>query len=286
MARFPGTPSARPTDPQRAPGLSLAKIVPNVVTLLGLCAGLTAIRFGLGEQPDFEKAAVALIIAMVVDGVDGRIARLLNVTSRFGAELDSLSDFVCFGVVPAILLYLWTMSNAGGIGWAIVLLFVVCCGLRLARFNTSLMGEEELPPWAYNYFTGVPAPAAAGLAMLPMFLSFATDWEDFFSHPVVAGGVLIAVALLMISRIPTFSFKKTRVPKIAVLPIMVGVGVLVGLLATAPWFTLSIAGFVYLSLIPLSFLSFRRLERRARDHADLLPESAGDGPESGPSGHA
>ncbi|MCF8503253.1 MAG: CDP-alcohol phosphatidyltransferase family protein, partial [Rhodospirillum sp.] len=123
------------------------------MTILALCAGLTAIRYGL--RAEFERAIIAIFLAAALDGLDGRVARMLKGTSQFGAELDSLSDFVCFGVTPAILLYLWTMNTAGGLGWALVLLYVVCCGLRLARYNTQLMGEKDLLSWANNYFTGV-----------------------------------------------------------------------------------------------------------------------------------
>ena len=143
--------------PPRISGLSFNKLIPNILTMLALCAGLTSIRFGLHGK--WDQAVISILLAGLLDGLDGRIARLLHGTSKFGAELDSLSDFVSFGVAPSMLLYFWTMQGAGGIGWALVLLFSVCCALRLARFNTML-GEPDLPPWAYNFFTGVPAPAA------------------------------------------------------------------------------------------------------------------------------
>jgi CDP-diacylglycerol--serine O-phosphatidyltransferase len=149
-------------------GLSLNRMIPNLLTMLALCAGMTAIRLAIDNK--FESAAISVIIAGILDGLDGRIARLLKGTSPFGAQLDSLSDFVSFGVAPAVMLYLWTMQQLAGIGWVLVLLFGACCALRLARFNTQI--GAELPPYAYNFFTGVPAPMGAFLVMLPLFLSF------------------------------------------------------------------------------------------------------------------
>ena len=149
----------RPVRRPRLKALPFNRMIPNILTLLALCAGLTSIRFGLLEQ--WQLAVVALFAAAIFDGLDGRVARILKGTSKFGAELDSLSDFISFGVAPAIVLYLWTMQTWGNIGWLVVLIFSVCCALRLARFNTNL-DEPNTPPWAVNFFTGVPAPAAGG----------------------------------------------------------------------------------------------------------------------------
>ncbi|HTH17839.1 MAG TPA: CDP-diacylglycerol--serine O-phosphatidyltransferase, partial [Magnetospirillum sp.] len=200
--------------PPRIPGLSINRLIPNILTLLALCAGLTSIRFGLHGA--WEKAVLSIILAGILDGLDGRVARLLQGTSKFGAELDSLSDFVSFGVAPAMLLYFWTMQGAGGLGWAMVLLYTVCCGLRLARFNTML-GQADLPPYAYNFFTGVPAPAAAGVVLLPMVASFEFG-AGFFNRPTLVAVFLLGVSFLMVSTIPTFSFKKVRIPNAWVLP--------------------------------------------------------------------
>ena len=209
--------------PPRIKGLSFNKLIPNILTMLALCAGLTAIRFGLHGK--WESAVVSILLAGVFDGLDGRIARLLHGTSKFGAELDSLSDFISFGVAPSIMLYLWTMQGAGGLGWALVLLFSVCCALRLARFNTML-GEPDPPPFAYNFFTGVPAPAGAGLVLLPMMASFQFDSPGFFASPVVNAIFLIGISFLMVSRIPTYSGKRFRVPSAYVLPMLLLVGLL------------------------------------------------------------
>jgi CDP-diacylglycerol---serine O-phosphatidyltransferase len=248
--------------------LSLNRLIPNILTLLALCAGMTAIRLALTGK--YQSAAAAIIIAGVLDGIDGRIARLLKVTSPFGAQLDSLSDFVSFGVAPAVLLYLWTMSQLASLGWALVLLFGVCCALRLARFNTQL--GAELPPYAYNFFTGVPAPAGAGLVMIPMFVSFEFELA-FFRSPYVNGLVLAGVAALMVSRIPTFSFKRFRVPAEWVLPMLLVIGGLAAFLTTEPWGTLLLIGVLYLGSIPLSIRSYRKLREAAEElRAGMLRE--------------
>src|SRR5229473_2840071 len=209
--------------------LSLNRLIPNILTLLALCAGMTAIRLALAGK--FESAAAAIIIAGVLDGIDGRIARLLKGTSPFGAQLDSLSDFVSFGVAPAVLLYIWTMATLQSLGWVIVLLFGVCCALRLARFNTQI--GAELPPYAYNFFTGVPAPMGAFLVMMPLFFSFEFGTEIFRS-PYVNGAVLAGVAALMISRVPTYSFKRLRLSPEAWIATILVVVVIVAFTTTEP----------------------------------------------------
>lgn len=245
--------------PPKLPGLSLNKLIPNILTVLALCAGLTSIRFALHGK--WEHAVLSIVLAAILDGLDGRVARLLQGTSKFGAELDSLSDFVSFGVAPAMVLYFWTMQGAGGFGWALVLLFAVCCALRLARFNTML-GNADLPPYAYNFFTGIPAPAAAGVVLLPMVASFEFG-DAFFGRPAVVSVFLLGVAFLMVSTIPTFSFKKVRVPNAWVLPVLLIVGLLAAFLVTEPWLTLVVLGFAYLGMIPVSVRAFRRLKRQA-----------------------
>lgn len=251
----------RPKRPPRIPGLSLNRMIPNILTVLALCAGLTAIRFGMHGK--WEAGVVAILAAAVLDGLDGRIARLLHGTSKFGAELDSLSDFVSFGVAPAMLLYFWTMQHIGGAGWALVLLYAVCCALRLARFNTML-GQADLPPWAYNFFTGIPAPAAAGVVLLPMMLSFQAG-SGLFDLPPVVGGFLVGVSFLMVSTLPTFSFKRLRVPVRWVLPTLLVVGLLAAFMVSNPWTTMSGIIVVYLCSIPFSVRHFRHLKRQAAE---------------------
>ncbi|HKW54000.1 MAG TPA: CDP-diacylglycerol--serine O-phosphatidyltransferase [Stellaceae bacterium] len=250
--------------------LSLNRLIPNILTLLALCAGMTAIRLALNGK--FESAATAIIIAGILDGIDGRIARLLKGTSPFGAQLDSLSDFVSFGVAPAILLYIWTMQTLHALGWVVVLLFGVCCALRLARFNTQI--GAELPPYAYNFFTGVPAPAGAGLVLIPMIFSFEFG-ATLARSPYVNGAVLAVVAALMVSRVPTFSFKRFRVPGHWVLPVLLIVGALAAFLTTEPWGTLLAIGALYIASIPLSIRSYRRLRRIAEELRVSTAEPAG-----------
>lgn len=236
---------------------SFNRLIPNILTLLALCAGLTSIRFGLLAR--WEAAVIAIVIAAVLDGLDGRIARLLDSTSRFGAELDSLADFVSFGVAPAMLLYFWNLQQAGSLGWAAVLLFCICCGLRLARFNTKL-DNADLPAWTSRYFMGVPAPAAAGLVLLPMIASFEFG-RDSFGQTWIVGVVTVAVALLMISRLPTYSFKRIKVAHHLVLPTLIGVGAFAAFLVSSTWNTLIAIGLLYLGSLPASYLSYRRLAR-------------------------
>jgi len=262
--------------PPRIPGLSINRLIPNILTLLALCAGLTSIRYGLLGM--WKEGVVAIVLAGILDGLDGRVARLLQGTSKFGAELDSLSDFVSFGVAPAMLLYLWTMQSAGGLGWAVVLLYTVCAGLRLARFN-SMLGQPDLPPYAYNFFTGVPAPAAAGVVLVPMVASFEFG-RGFFDRPALVSVFLLGVAFLMVSTIPTFSFKKVRIPTNWVLPMLLIIGALAAFLVTEPWLTLVVVGIVYIGLIPVSIRSFRRLKAQA-ERAEPDPAAAeGDAPQA------
>jgi CDP-diacylglycerol---serine O-phosphatidyltransferase len=243
---------------RRLSGLSINRMVPNILTLLALCAGMTAIRFAVNAN--FVGSVYAIIAAGIFDGLDGRVARLLKSTSSFGAELDSLSDFVSFGVAPAAVLYLWTMSALHAAGWAIVLFFAVCCALRLARFNTQ--AHADLPAYPAPFFTGVPAPAGAGLVMVPMFLSF--EWGDWlFRSPYLNAVTVSGVALLMVSRVPTVSLKRIRIPHDLVVPTLLAVGVLTAFFTTAPWPTLTLVGIVYVSSIPLTVRAYYRSRQAA-----------------------
>ena len=242
--------------------LSFNRIFPNILTLLAACAGLTAIRYGISSE--WDRAVIALVAAAMLDGVDGRIARLLRGTTKFGAELDSLADAISFGVAPALIIYLWAMNHSGGIGWALCLLHAVSCVLRLARFNT-MIGQLDLPHWAHNYFTGVPAPAGAGIAILPVILWLNTGY-DVFSKPVVAGAFLLASSLLMVSRVPVYSGKHIRLKPQWVVPLFVLIGAVAAFLVTDPWATLSVIGLAFVASIPVSAWSFQRLKARAPQH--------------------
>jgi CDP-diacylglycerol--serine O-phosphatidyltransferase len=243
--------------------LPIRMLAPNILTVLALCAGMTAMRFALQER--WELAVTAVAIAGIFDGLDGRVARLLKGTSKFGAELDSLSDFVSFGVAPGVLLYLWSLSALGGFGWIVVLGFAVCCALRLARFNTAL-DDPDRPVWAANFFTGVPAPAGAFLALLPLVASFQMG-DAYFRSPWLAGLNAAIVAFLMVSRVPTFSFKRVRVPRDWVLPVLVFVGLVAAMAMSYPWESMLIVGAAYIATLPLAVLSWRRQVRQARDRA-------------------
>jgi len=239
-------------------------MIPNILTLLAMSAGLTAIRFALQDR--WEHAVLAIVAASILDALDGRVARILKGTSKFGAELDSLADFVSFGIAPALMLYLWTMQDAGKIGWILILLFCVCCVLRLARFNTNI-DEPHSPPWAYNYFTGVPTPAAAGLVLLPLIFSFQFG-DEYFREPWLAGAMLVVVAGLMVSRVHTFAFKKFKVPQPLVLPMMLIIGLLAASIASAPWATLSLMLTAYLITIPFSIRAYASLKIKAEKIQD------------------
>jgi len=250
---------------------SINRLIPNMLTLFALCAGLTSIRFALDQR--WEQAVLAILAAAIFDALDGRIARLLDASSKFGAELDSLSDFVSFGVGPAVVLFMWTMHDVKGIGWALTLLFSAGLALRLARFNTKL-DNADLPAWHSRFFTGVPAPAAAGLVMLPL-IAWLEFKLDILRSPFVVGPVMLAVAGLAVSRVPTFSFKRLKVSQALVLPTMVAVAVMTALAVAEPWATLLLVLLAYLGSMPLSIASHRRLMQQRPLPAASAAKDAG-----------
>ena len=265
----------RPRKRPRYKGPSFNRMIPNLLTMLGLCGGLTSMRFGLEGR--FGAAAVAIVVAGLIDGLDGRLARMLKTTSRFGAEFDSLSDFLCFGVAPPFVIYLWSLQRGRAYGYAPCLMFAVCMALRLARFNASLDGAPK-PAYAYNFFTGVPAPAGAGLALFPLFLgleaqSLGFDWLLRASQfPLLCAAVLIGTSLLLVSTLPIWSFKNFKVPSEYVLPLLLGTGAYAAVAIADPWAALAAAGLIYIGMLPFSVRSFRRLRREAeapRDEPDL-----------------
>jgi CDP-diacylglycerol---serine O-phosphatidyltransferase len=224
-------------------------LIPNFFTLLSLCAGLTAIRMALESRWDLSLALV--VLAGLLDGIDGRAARFLKAQSRFGAELDSLADFVNFGVAPALIVYTWGLSQIKGFGWICVLVFAASMGLRLARFNSML--DVEKPKWTGNYFTGMPAPAGAITVLMPLYLDGA-GFFDMRSMPLTIAFYTLAMAFLLISTIPTFSGKLLgeRIKREWVLPILVAVALVMALLATYPHSMLLATTFAYLAMIPFS----------------------------------
>jgi CDP-diacylglycerol--serine O-phosphatidyltransferase len=253
-------------------------VLPNLVTLLSLCAGLTSIRMSIEMRYDWAIALVA--IAAVLDGLDGQVARFLKSASRFGAELDSLADFVNFGVAPGILLYVWTLDEAGSVGWIAALIFAICAALRLARFNVALHGPAK-PEWQSGYFVGVPAPAGAMIVFLPVYAEFIGVPHGVLTAPVVFIYTL-GVALLMVSLLPTWSSKLLgrRIRRDLVLPLFVVVVLVVAFLLSFPWQTMTVLSLVYLASLPLSWRAFhRRMKADAAVGAVLPPHDpeASDG---------
>lgn len=257
----------------------LVHLVPNVFTVLGLCAGMTGMRYAFDARWELAVALVGL--ACVFDGLDGRSARLLRIESRLGAQLDSLADFLSFGVAPAVIVYLWSLHDVRGVGWALAMLFATCCALRLARFNVEL-DDPQRPRWMLWFFKGVPAPAAAGLCLLPLVAWLATGADLFRSWWLVAAMTLF-VAVMMISRVPTFSIKRLRIPPDYVVPALVSAVMVAVFLVTEPWATLSLIGLAYLASLPVAVLVARRmriteeLERRVSAAAGASGTAAGSG---------
>src|SRR5580698_9350105 len=245
-------------------------LVPNVITLLAICAGLTAIR--LSTEGRMELAVAAIVFAALLDGLDGRVARMIKGQSKFGAELDSLADFVNFGVAPGLILYFWQLNELGNGGWIAAMVFAISGGLRLARFNAT-MDDPNKPPFAANYFTGVPAPAGAITVLLPIYLAFL----GISRPPVVLTAIYTGViAILMVSRLPVFSGKtvKMRVPPEMVLPVFVSVIFFIALLIGYPWVILSTCTVLYLLSLPAGWKSYRDHERKAAAHAAPPPDVA------------
>jgi CDP-diacylglycerol--serine O-phosphatidyltransferase len=234
-------------------------LVPNFFTLLSLCAGLTAIRMAIEQR--YEMAIALVVIAAMLDGVDGRLARALKAQSKFGAELDSLADFVNFGVAPAVIVFIWGLTPLKGFGWIAVLVFALAMGLRLARFNAMI--DVEKPKWQSNYFTGMPAPAGAITVLLPLYVD-GLGLFDVQQWPVLVSLYVLAMAFLLVSTIPTFSGKLMgeRISREYVMPMFVGVAAVVALLVTYPYGTLTLLTLIYLACVPLSY---RRFQQRLQD---------------------
>ncbi|WP_343559868.1 CDP-alcohol phosphatidyltransferase family protein [Kiloniella sp. b19] len=243
---------------KRLRGLSIARLVPNSLTLLGLCAGLSSIRAAL--EQNWELAVLGIVVAMVTDGLDGPAARLLKAQSEFGAQLDSLADFVNFGVAPALVVYLWALPDAGGFAWALAILFAICCAMRLARFNTGLI-DENPPVWATKFFVGVPAPGGAGLMLVPMVLSFEMG-DAFWRNEILNGALFVAVGALFVCTLPTFSSKRIHIPRKFVGLVMVAIAAYGAFLLSTPWIALALAGIGYGVSIILAQFSFRTMIRK------------------------
>jgi CDP-diacylglycerol---serine O-phosphatidyltransferase len=239
--------------------IPIRALLPNLITLLALCLGLTAIRMAIEGRMDLAVAGI--VVAAILDGIDGRLARYLQAQSRFGAELDSLADFMNFGCAPALILFFWGLGPLKTLGWVVMLIFAICAALRLARFNVMLE-DPNRPAFAGNFFVGMPAPAAAVVVLLPVYLEM-LGLPRFSFSAVLYLTFALAIALLMVSKIPTWSGKKlsARVPRDYVLPILVLVVLAVALLVSYPWQLLTIAVLAYLGTIPLAYMHYRRLEK-------------------------
>ncbi|MDE1974549.1 MAG: phosphatidylcholine/phosphatidylserine synthase, partial [Hyphomicrobiales bacterium] len=271
MAAVPPTEGQR--RQRRFRRIPVRTLAPNLVTLLALCAGLTAIRMAFENR--YGLALAAIVFAAFLDGIDGRLARLLKGTSRFGAELDSLSDFVNFGVAPGLILYFWDLHDLKSAGWIAAMAFAICAGLRLARFNV-MIDDPERPAWASNFFVGVPAPAGAIIVLLPIYAAFLglprthiLTWATLIYTVLVAG--------LMVSRLPVFSGKRvgTRVPPDLVAPVVSVLVIFVALLIAYPWIILAAGTLVYLVSLPFGWLSYRGYVRRSlRDKSEPVAAAA------------
>lgn len=263
---------APPPFRRRFKAIPVRTLLPNLITLLALCAGLTAIRVSVEGKLDLALAAI--VFAAMLDGIDGRVARMLKGTSKFGAELDSLADFVNFGVAPALILYFWGLHDLKSVGWIAALVFAICAGLRLARFNV-MIDDPNKPAWAGDFFTGIPAPAGAITVLLPIYLYFlgvpnslVVIWFTF--------AYTLAIALLMVSRLPVFSGKRVgkRVPPEMVLPVFVVVVLFVALLISYPWIVLTTGTLAYLACLPFGWLAYRNNLRKDAEAAAATTETA------------
>ena len=272
----------RPAGPRR--GIPLRTLVPNAITALALCSGLFGIRYAISG--DWEKAAAAIVLAAFLDMMDGRIARLLKGQSRFGAELDSLSDVTAFGVAPAVILYLWMLDRIGMLnpaqeywarfGWLLALAHAVCGALRLARFNAAIDAVEQ-PHKSAGFLTGIPAPAGAGLALLPLFLWLWTG-EEIFHEPLLVAPWAAAAAFLMVSNLATFSWGSLRLRSHVRLGALLVIALIGGALFTAPWPTLSIAASLYAASVPFSIISYGKVRRQRAAIAQRAPEQPAPAP--------
>ena len=235
-------------------------ILPNMLTLIGVCIGLTSIRFALDEK--FEFAIVAIILAAVIDGLDGRIARLIKGTSKVGKELDSLTDMISFGVAPAFIMYFWKLNTLGRFGWLVCLIYVICVALRLARFNVN---SNQDPSWKDNFFEGVPSPAGGILVLTPLIISM-TDLNYIqFNYDIIVPTFFIITSLLLISKFPSYSFKKIVIQRKTTIFLLFGIVLFFGLLLIYPFNVISISIIIYLAVLPISFFHYQKLKKQNED---------------------
>ena len=235
-------------------------ILPNMLTLIGVCIGLTSIRFALDGR--FEFAIIAIIIAAIIDGLDGRIARLIKATSKVGKELDSLTDMISFGVAPAFIMYFWKLNTLGRFGWLVCLIFVICVALRLARFNIN-SGQE--PSWKDNFFEGVPSPAGGILVLTPLIFSLTNFDFIQINYDLVVPMFFILTSLLLISKFPSYSFKKIVIQRKTTIFLLFGIVLFFGLLLIYPFNVIAISAIVYLVILPISYFHYQKLKKQNED---------------------
>ena len=235
-------------------------LLPNTLTIFGVCLGLSSIKFSLDSN--YGMAVIAIGFAAILDTLDGRVARLIRGTSKVGKELDSLTDVISFGVAPSFIIYFWAINQLGKIGWMFVLIYTVCCALRLARFN--LTSIEESQAWKINFFEGVPSPAAAGLILLPLILNLSGLYE-IKNIQTVSAVIILIVSILMVSNIPTYSLKRIIIPRNLTVFLLLGIGIYLGLLIFYTFKILFLTGFVYIMLIPISFYHYKHLNNKLSD---------------------
>ena len=232
-------------------------LLPNALTILGVCLGLSSIKFAL--DANYAMSVIVIGFAAILDTLDGRVARLIKGTSKVGKELDSLTDVISFGVAPSFIMYFWAINEVGKIGWLFILIYVVCCALRLARFN--LMVIEETESWKINFFEGVPSPAAAGLILLPLILSL-SDLFMFQNNAALSSAVILLTSFLMVSKIPSYSLKRIVISRRLTIFLLLGIGIYLGLLIFYTFKTLFFTGLIYILLLPVSFVHYRYLNKK------------------------
>ena len=235
-------------------------ILPNMLTLIGVCIGLSSIRFALDGK--FEFAVIAIILAAIIDGLDGRIARLIKGTSKVGKELDSLTDMISFGVAPAFIMYFWKLNTLGRFGWLLCLIYVICVALRLARFNVN---TGQAPSWKDNFFEGVPSPAGGILVLTPLIFSMTSFEFIQINYNIVVPTFFIITSLLLISKFPSYSFKKIVIQRKTTIFLLFGIVLFFGLLLVYPFNVISISAFIYLGMLPISFFHYQKLKKQNED---------------------
>ena len=238
-------------------------LLPNALTIFGLCLGLSSIKFALDEN--YTMSIIAIGFAAILDTLDGRVARLIKGTSKVGKELDSLTDVISFGVAPGFIMYFWSLNEFGKLGWMLVLIYTVCCALRLARFNLTVVDEAET--WKINYFEGVPAPAAAGLVLLPLIFNL-SELFNYQNNLAISSFAILFTSILMVSKIPTYSLKRIIIPRNLTIFLLLGIGIYVSLLIFYTFKTLFITGLIYIILIPISYFHYRKNNRTSSDTSE------------------